>query len=168
MRDGKLFGKISIVDIVAVLLIAVLAVGLYQRFVSGKDMNTTPQKFEYVLLIEGVRIESVNALKKGGFVMDGKSRERMGAIKEVDGVAQVAETTPAVNSRREMMDDGRFVKAEQVGKYDVRVTVTVDGKKSANGYYTPLNKQINVGSRLVVETTYVKTSAIIESLEVKD
>ena len=158
MRDGKLFGKISIVDIVAVLLIIAAAAGIYLKFGSGSRIVTTQQRFEYVMLVEGVRLESVNALQKMGPIMDGRTHEGMGKIKEVT-------FEPSVNLKREMADDGRFVAAPQPDKYDVRLVVEVsDGKTNDTGYYTALNKQINVGSQLIVETKYAKTSAEIISI----
>ena len=102
-------------------------------------------------------MESVNALKKMGPLMDARTHEKMGVIKDVTW-------QDAADLKREMATDGRFVLAPQPEKYDVRMVVEVDGKANDTGYYTAFNKQLNVGSQMIVETKYAKTSAEIISI----
>ena len=40
-KNGKLFGKISIIDIIVVVCIVVLAFGLYAKFTSSSDAVTS-------------------------------------------------------------------------------------------------------------------------------
>ena len=161
MKDGKLFGKISIIDIAAVILICAVAAGVYLRFGTstqggGSGMVAAPQKFEYVLLVESVRIESIRAYKQMGSISDGKTREYLGEIvdvKEIDATSVKYE-----------LANGQFVDAPQPGKYHAYITVQVNGKANETGYFTGGNRQINVGSQFIIETKYARSSAEIISI----
>lgn len=64
-KRGKLFGKISIVDIIIVVLILVVAFGTFIRFNGGIVNKTTDTvKISYKISLDGVRIFSYNALMK--------------------------------------------------------------------------------------------------------
>lgn len=148
-KQGKLFGKISIIDILAVVAIVVIIAGVYFKFIAPSEtVVTDSHSLEYTMKFREIRIHSAEAFEKGGPVMDSKTREDMGEI--------VAVTYEPAKVIREL-SDGRIAEIEVPEKYDVSVTMRVDGKQNETGYYTQKdNKVIGVGSRTTVDTKYVK------------
>lgn len=148
-KQGKLFGKISIIDILAIIAIVLVIAGIYFKFFAPSEtVVTDSHSLEYTMKFREIRMYSVEAFQKGGPVIDSKTREDMG---EVVAVAY----EPAKVTRE--LSDGRVAEIEVPEKYDVYVTLRVDGKQSDTGYYTQKdNKVIGVGSRTTVDTKYVK------------
>ncbi len=156
-KEGKLFGKVSIIDIIVVLAIVVAALGIYNRFVSsGSKVETVTQKIEYTMIVKGVRQGTVDALAKGGKVYDAETKEYFG---EIIG----SEHTVATDY--EEMPNGEIVSVELPEKFDVTVTVNIDGKVNDSGYYTGTNAPITIGSRHVFYSKYAKTTGEIMSVK---
>ena len=71
-KDGKLFGKISIIDIIVVLCVIVLAFGIYAKFTSNSDAVSSSEKakIEYVYKVkEESGILRLTRLKKADLYM---------------------------------------------------------------------------------------------------
>jgi len=66
-KNGKLFSKISIIDVVIVLAIVLCVSAAFIRF-SGLlgDNSTTPVELEYVIRISKIRDKSADAVLKKG------------------------------------------------------------------------------------------------------
>jgi hypothetical protein len=81
-EKGRLFGKISIVDILVVLVMIGLIAGVYFKFfVIDKDHNAANyDTIEYKLLIRAVRQQSVDAMEVGADIYDVKTDSYMGKI----------------------------------------------------------------------------------------
>lgn len=155
-KEGKLFGKISIVDIAVVLIIIVLAVGIYIRFAGGANtVVTTDEEITCTFLIRNVRMYSVEALRKGGPVYDKTSKEYIGDITDV----RYEEGEYKVN-----MADGSFVNAAPEERYNVYVTVDFKGKVGDNGYYTAANKYLAAGTSAVITTKYAQCESSVYSI----
>lgn len=158
-KQGKLFGKVSIIDILAIVAVLVLVVGVYMRFVkpdaTSVDTGVSSSVFEYDIDVNAVRIGTVEALKAGGPVMDVTTKEEMGEI------VSVAER-PAYDTH--VMADGTYRNAEVPDRYDVTVTVRVNGKISADGFYTKQNKQIAPGSSYTFAGKLAQTSGIVSDV----
>ena len=70
-KDGKLFGKISIIDIIVVLCVIVLAFGIYAKFTSNSDAVSSSEKakIEYVYKVKELGILRLTRLKKADLYM---------------------------------------------------------------------------------------------------
>lgn len=158
-KEGKLFGKISVIDIAVILIIAVLAVGIYIRF-SGttQTIATAGEDIECTLLVKNVRIFSVDALKRGGPVYDKTSKEYIGDITDI----RVDEGEYQVN-----MADGSFETVVPEDRYNVYVTVEFDGKVGENGYYTAANKYLAAGTTVLINTKYAQCESTVYSIKEK-
>ncbi len=156
-KDGKLFGRISIVDIVVVLIVVVLAVGIFLKF-SGKSTEavaTTGEEIECTFLVKNVRMYTIDALKKGGQLYDRVAKEYIGEITDVryeDGKYQVN------------MADGSFMPAVPDERYNAYVTVEFTGKVNENGYYTATNKYLSVGSTVLFNSKYAQCESTVYSI----
>ncbi len=158
-KQGKLFGKVSIIDILAIVAVLVLIIGVYMRFVkpddTGVDTGASSSVFEYDIDVNTVRIGTVEALKAGGPVTDLSTKEEMGEIVSVT-------ERPAYDAH--IMADGSYRNAEVPDRYDVTVTVRVNGKISADGFYTKQNKQIAPGSHYNFTSKLASTSGTVSDV----
>lgn len=85
-ENGKLFRKVSIIDILIVLVILLCIAGAVIRF-SGLlgDNGSTPVQIEYVLRVRQIRDESVNAIMKKGELYSSLSDEAyLGTVTNVE------------------------------------------------------------------------------------
>ena len=153
-KEGKLFGKISIIDVLVVLAILVAAFGVYTRFFVGNEkVETAASHIEYTLKIQEVRIGTVNALENyKGAIYDTATKEYLGDIVAVEySYAKKAVETVG----------GQLVETTLPNRYDCMVTVRVDGKVNSSGYYTATNQALAVGSSYLFESKAAKTTGRI-------
>jgi hypothetical protein len=84
-KKGKLFGKISIVDVLVILLIIAVGAGLYYKF--GKSGTVTPfthtQTVQVTLSLESVNQYIGNNIKEGDIVQDRVQNVTMGKVTSV-------------------------------------------------------------------------------------
>ena len=160
-KDGKLFGKISIIDIIVIIAIVVGAFGFYVRFfVSEKKVETTASNIEYTMEIKEVRIGTVNALKNyRGPVTDTSTKEYLGDIVDVT----YTNSTKAVDTV-----NGTMKVSAVPDRYDVLVTVRFDGKINNSGFYTANNQALSAGSSYLFTSKAAKTTGkIVDIYEIK-
>ncbi|MCH5186160.1 MAG: DUF4330 domain-containing protein [Oscillospiraceae bacterium] len=157
-KNGKIFGKVSIIDIGFVLVIAAVIFGAYMRFSSGAGkLVTTPTKFEYVVKVSNVRQFTVDALIKKGYITDKKYEAVLGEIVDVKVEEAHMESVTA---------EGEVVDTALPERYTCYVTIRSDGKEGQNGYFNAKNDEISVGRNLNIYTKYVSTSGGIESIRI--
>ncbi len=145
-QDGKLFGKISIIDVAAILAVVVLLVGLAIRLSGNSGVTVSSgEELECVVLVKEVRQETVEALAKRGAVFDKTSKEYIG---EIVGVAS-EQATEMVE-----MENGQYKEVPVDGRYNAYVTIAFTGSVSDAGYYTASNKQISVGGSLEMNAKF--------------
>ncbi len=151
-KNGKLFGKISIVDVIVVLLVLTLAAGVYLRMSGSVGEFVTGETYECVVKVKTVRDFTVKALEKGGEVYDKTTKEYIGTIQ---GVTSEPATDPL------LMADGSHAMAPMQDRYHAYVTIAFTGKESSDGYYTASNQQISTGGTLVLNAKWAECEASI-------
>lgn len=158
-KDGKLFGKISIVDIFVVILVAALAIGIYSRFaITGTSVETQSQPLEYTMKVSNVRIGTVNALKDYmGPIYDDTTKEYLGEITEVTYEKAKVDVTLA---------NGQLKASESPDRYNVLLTVKVDGNVNEKGYYTANNLNIGAGSNFIFSSKAAITTGVVQDIHV--
>ena len=156
-KEGKLFGKVSIVDILVIIALIVVILGVYTKFFkTNETVSTDMVVIEYQMRVEDVREGTVKALENLGIIKDEKTKEYMGEI--TDAYREVA--------RREMSEgDGDVIYAVLPDRYNSVITIRVEGKSNNSGYYTKDNKLLSVGSKVDIVTKYAKTSGEIISIK---
>ncbi len=156
-KDGKLFGKISVIDILVIIVIIAMAFGVYMRFFKTPEaVQVKTEKFTYTVCVEKVREFSVDALKNKGAVYDTETKEYLGEIKEIVSVEPTMDT--GVNY------GGKTVEIKYPERYNVIMEIETDGNVGANGYYTASNKLITVGGELEITTKYIETTGDVISI----
>ena len=155
-KNGKIGGKISIIDMLTFLIIIITFVYIGLRFyVPAKNAQDTVQ-LQYVIKIYGVRKYSVDAISKKGIVIDPEQKCKMGEISDVAYM-------PAIWEQFDV--EGNIVYAEVPNKYDMEVTILSEGRESENGYYVGNDIELSVGSTVDLATKYARSSGTVKSIE---
>lgn len=153
----KTKGKFNIIDVLAIVLVVVVALGLVVRFKSNVTTAVkSDEEFVYTVKVSGVKEYTVKALTEKGKVTDKKSEMDLGEITDV-------KSSPAkVQSERA---DGKYVWAELPDRYDVTLTVKTRGKEAENSYITADSNELSVGRTIDIYTKYVHTTGKIMSVD---
>lgn len=156
-KNGKIGGKLSIIDLAVIILVVVIAAGITIRY-SAKATTavTSSEQFNCVVKVNNVREYTVDALKKGGVITDKKSEKVLGEIKGVEVEQAVFQSTTA---------DGRIVQSELPDRYCCLVTIEAKGKESEDGYIMDDSNELSVGREMEIYSKYVKTTGEIKSVE---
>ncbi len=157
-KNGIIKGKISVVDILVVLLIVAVVAGIAARYGSSITSAVKSDKqFEYVMKVENIRGYTVAALEKKGRITDKRSEKDMGEIIDVNVENAVQQSTTA---------SGSISMTELPERYTCYVTIRARGKESADNYIMPDSTELSVGRNVELYSKYVKTSGTIASVKV--
>lgn len=155
-KEGKLFGKVSIIDIFVVLVILTAVFGIYKRFFTVNErVAVTEEQLEYQIKVTKVRQGTFDALSKLGPVYDATTKEYMGEIVKVDAEDCFEE---------QKLADGSVVSSKIPDRMNIIVTVNVSGHSSSYGYYTSENKYLAAGCSYVLASKYAETTGKISSI----
>lgn len=155
-KNGKIFGKINIIDLVTVLIVILAVVGITIRFTSIAAENVNEKaKFTYVIEIEDIRSYSVNALMKAGTATDKQGN----VIGEIINVESDRMQNQLVN------ENGESVKVIKPERYVAKVTLESEGKDTDSGYFVGENTELSVGSSITMYTKYSNCSGKIIKVE---
>lgn len=159
-KKGKLFGKISIVDILIVLAVIVCIAGVYARFVAQPErVQIETKTFTYKVLVREIREMSVEGLEQSvgtTFLLNEKGRS--------DVLGTLIDVESRHYSEPIVKNDGTIVMAEMPSKYEVVLTMELDGIVNDSGYYTTDYKSIGVGADLLMTNKYISTSGKITEI----
>ncbi len=157
-KNGKIGGKVSIIDILVIILIIVVIGGIAVRYGSGITTAVESDKqFEYVLKVENVREYTVEALKRKGNVTDKKSEKNLGEIVDVKVEDATLQSTTA---------EGKIANPKLPDRYTCYVTIRATGKESENNYILEDSTELSVGRNIDLYSKYVKTTGDIQSVKV--
>lgn len=156
-KEGKLFGKVSIIDIIVILLLAVLAFGIYSRFSTpqGTQILSREEHLEYTVEIKNVPTGTVYALERKGKITDSVSKQTLGEIVSCS-------STRAKDIRT--FSDGTVKEFDNPHHFDITLTIRVKGKIGDSGYYTADNHPLHIGTQLAFYTKYADVSGIITTI----
>lgn len=158
-RQGRLFGKISIIDLLVILVVVVLAVALYmKRNVMEHTSPAAPTtSIVYEIKIPGVRNDTLEMYQVGDQVYDtdNDSGNAIGTITEIRTAPYQIGATYA---------DGTYNYPEVEGRSDVYLTLEGQGLISDGRYYVNRTYEINVNSYRNIYTKYVTTECVITEI----
>ena len=154
---GKIMGKVSIVDLAAILLViaCVVAVGIKlgkKQEVTGGNIDIT-----YTVRIQNIRDMSVNAIKqnfKG--IIDAENKKTIGDISDIHTFpARVLVQT----------ENGEYKLTEYDNRYDALITLVSKGTETNDGYFTDSGRQIMVGDTIGFNNGYAQFFAEVISVK---
>jgi len=170
-KKGKLFGKVSIVDLFVVLIVIVGIVGVFmtkEKLDKGDVQSDATQMLiqssaekdllEIKLKLKEVRDVTRDAIIVGDTVYLVKTEKALGVVSYV-------ESEPAV--RNVEADDGTIYSAVVPERYDVTIVVETSGKQKEDGFYTDSNLQLMYGKEMEIKTSTIHTTPKIGGISVK-
>lgn len=140
-KNGKLFGKISIIDIVIIILVICCGVAAYLRFsghLGNNDSNRVNATYE--ITVQPVRAISVDAIKKSVGL---KLYDRKTSAQDCIGTITNVEQTPYDDVIA--LADGTYKNAVSDTRYSVKITVNCECTLSDTTLSTPEGKLIELG-----------------------
>jgi hypothetical protein len=160
-KEGKIFGKINIIDFSVIVLIILLILTAYLKFgVLGKTNKVDESaKIIYDFKIPAVRMYTIDSVRIGDDVYDSQTSNYIGKVIDV-------KYTKAIQSIPK--EDGTIVVTEMLDKYDMTITIETNGVENDKGYFANGNIELKVGGDIMIETKYAKSKGTIFRIETKD
>ena len=161
-RDGRLFGKISIIDVIVILVVAVLALAIYvkgQMPQTGASVTTTP--VVYQILADNQPEYMLDAIQVGDQLFD-KERSTGGSLGEIIDV-QVSDGT-----YQGELDDGTVADVPAEGYYNILMTIRGEALVGADGSVA-LNRiyDLGVNSHRNFNTKYAYFLGMVTDIQVQ-
>ncbi len=116
---GRLFGKVSVVDLFVVVLLLAAALFGYVRFAGG---DSDPERFRLTLVVERLRDANMVQFKAGDLAKDDGGTE-LGDVVSVSIQPTITEVPTA---------DGRLMSAESIVYSDVVIVIEGMGRASSS------------------------------------
>lgn len=159
-RNGRLFGKISIVDVVVILVVLVMGAAIYYKThqpQTGTKVTTT--KIVYEMQLQNQPQYVVDAIKAGDQMYD-KDRSTGGSLGEILDI----QVTPG--TKQAELDDGTVAMVPCEGYYDVLLTLQAEALIESDGNYA-VNRiyDLGVNSTRNFNTKYASFVGTIASIE---
>lgn len=151
IKNGKLFGKINLFDLLVILLVFVLIFAVGMKFLSKKETVANTVDATYELKIESVRDVTVNAFHKGDSVYHFDTNETIGTIEDIRTVA----ATDPMNTL-----DGKAIEAPLENRYDVIITVKTTAVRHETG-------NLMVGKVKLVEGVQFRAATLLANCQAK-
>lgn len=160
MKNGKIFGKINIIDFFVLLLIVLLIIGAIMKFgkFNNKTEESSNQVLEYKFEVKNIREFTINAIESGDIVYDSQTGVNIGTIKNVE--RRHAETY-------DVTDEGKTILVDNPYKYDMTLTIETPGTIEKDAYYANKTIELKMDSEKKIETKYVKTTGKVSEIDVK-
>lgn len=169
-KKGKLFGKISIVDILILLVIIIGIAGTYFTLTTvnnGKFTDNSKLALNsasptvnatVVMEVKGVRSMTKDGIKVGDeiYTTEDDDGKLLGVIEEVS-------SKPATS--RSIADDGSVYEVELPERYDLSIKISAKGKDTQTGFHTESEFQLLYGKEFEIKTSMVKTLVSVKDIK---
>jgi hypothetical protein len=154
---GRLFGKVSVIDLAVILIILVMAAAYYFRTNAGKDGAEISSSVEvrYEMTVREVRQTTVDLLRVGDPVYD-EHGVNMGVIETVSHAPALIKSA---------LTDGSYVDSTSEGRFDVTMTLKANCAVADGHIFAERKTELSIGAQIPILTKYIKTSAWITNIE---
>jgi len=160
-KKGKLFGKISIIDICIVLILVLCLGAAYMRFAGGMtDITAKNVTIEYTYEVKNIRMYTVEALERGGDIYKRSAGE--------DYMGMIVNVEHSANKDFVADVDGVYKTTGIPGRYDAIVTIQTQGKLMNSAIYTSSNQRVEAGSLVYMFTKWATCGGDIKSVRILD
>ena len=158
-KNGKLFGKISIIDLIVLLLVLVVAVGSVWRFASpAAVLNQSNITVDFTIRIDGVRDFTLVNYREGLRVYNRQAGQFIGHI---SGIRYTDHYQP------HPLPDGTVASVAIPGQITIYMDVTANGRETPTAIYVEGTHEITAGSLIYLNTKYVQVSGAIHSIDIR-
>jgi len=156
-EKGRLFGKISLIDFIVIVMVLVLAAAIYVRFFGRTETaRATDETFVYQVQVTNLREASVDNLRVGDKLFSAESGTEIGTITDVAASDAMLDVTRT---------DGTFAYTKSTNRKDVVLTLEASGVISEGRYYAGRTFELNVNDKVDLCTKYCEFEGTIWSIE---
>lgn len=158
-EKGRLFGLINIIDLMALLLLAVaLLVGIGK--VMGREVRHEPGAATVHLefLVSDVRQQTVDVIQVGDMIKDSTGNQAFGIIK---GKKVLPYREPAPTS------NGSFVLADVPGRFEILLDLECSGHDLEDALRVA-SHEIRIGTSLVIYTKKYAVEGKVMKIEIEE
>ena len=143
-ENGRLFGRISVIDLGVIAVILVCAAALYTKFSAAPIVSPSVpmDTIEYQVFVTNVGQSRLDSLQVGDFLYD-KDNDTGSHVGVITGIQVEDCVIPA------MRQDGTYVMATADERFNVTLSITAVGKVDEDGRIF-LNRTTEVGSGAVI------------------
>ena len=156
-KQGRIAGKVSLIDIAVALVIVGLIAGFGYRRVSGvaKTIVNTNTKFYVTLEVQPLRQFSLDAINLGDIFYKQHEQLPLGKV-----------TALSHEQAKNVIDrpDGTAAYVPIENKFVLYITLECAGNVSDSGYYVNGSSQIAAGSDMIVQSNMVICGARVKNI----
>jgi hypothetical protein len=156
-NKGRLFGRLNIIDCLAVILVVALAAAAVYRFTASGMTKDTNCRVRYTLVIRPVRDFTLEFYDKGLPCYDKAKQEYIG---DVDGFRFERYQLSGV------MNDGTYKMADRPEQSTVYLDIVADARETDTAFLLNGAYELKVGSEININTKYVDVTGTVVSAEV--
>jgi len=157
-KNGKIFGKISIVDLLVLVLVITVGAGLAYRFMApAAQVDPGEVTIEYTLRVASTRDFLAEYYQIGLPTFERHTGLYLGTIIDVRTEPRYAHQ-PA--------PDGTVVLAHQPGVIVVSLDIRAIGRVTDNAIFVGGTQEINVGGTVFMRTKYVDVETTVDDIRV--
>lgn len=159
IKNGKLFGKINLFDLLVIVLILALVFGVCYKFlVLDKEEALNTVEVTYDLKIETVRDVTVNAFREGDTVYHYTLEEPIGTVEKITAIT--------ANDPFDTLT-GEALSAPVEDRFDLVVTVKGTAVRQDDGNLMMGKVKLVEGTDLRVSTQLAHCTALVENVQCK-
>jgi len=153
-KNGKLFGKISIVDLAVIFLVLVVGIGTVYRFTaSAAQVDEVDANVEFTVRIDGVRDFTLYYYQEGQRVYDRSTGQFIGLVSAINHRPHYAQRT---------LNNGSVSLVRMPDNYlNIYLTVAASGRETDGAIFAEGTFEVAVNSLLNLRTRYVQVTGMI-------
>ena len=159
-KQGRIAGKVSLIDIVLFIVAAGIIIGFGYRRMStvATTIVNTNTRFYVTLNVEPVRDFSINAVKDGDIFYKQHEQQPLGTVVYI-----------RKENAKEIIKqpDGTIDYVEMQDKYALYITLECTGNVNDGGFYVNGSSPISAGSDVTVQSNKVLCGARVESVSIE-
>ena len=152
--EGRLFGKVSVIDICLVLLVVLLIFAFFGRQKKTEEVvvSSPDEPFSYEVKLRGLRDVSAASFRVGDEVFDNDTGTKLGVISKI-------EIDPAQSEVNTLEGKVKLIEVED--RYDLTLTIRSEGLVSDNRYFANGTYELSLNAPYSFYTKYVGGSAVV-------
>lgn len=156
-KNGKVFGKINIIDFGIIVLVLAFAAGVFLKFcvLDQTKTSTTNETINFTVKIAAVRNLYYEQIKVGDAVFDPETENQLGVV---TAITKEAAEIGFVDK------NGQSKLAPAEGRYDIHLTIEGEGSVTDGHYLLNKTYEIGLGSSKTLSTKFVSFHVLVEEI----
>ena len=153
---GRVFGLISIIDVIVLLVVVVLAIAAYTKF-NVHDSPLTPANtvgVTYTVRVSAIRLSATDMMRRGDSLYT-NAGTFIGTIKDI-GIEEAYSLEQRI--------DGIFLMARIHDRYDITLTVEAQCSYNNGRYYADKIFELNANAEQKMQTKYNEFTGTIMTI----